>query len=229
MRTMIYNALPVVFIPATLCDGALYQDAIESLGSSIEPHILLSPKPTLDESVADILSRAPEKFALVGTSYGGNVAMRVALTAPERVLKLVLSGCDPNAPVPGGPDFAAGLKAAPDMVIDLLAGLVVKPEHTDAKAVFYQMAKRVGAEAGANQARAMASRQEVMSRLGTLSMPALVIQGEDDPLAPMAQSQALADALPNSAFRIIMGCGHLPPLEKPDEYTVLLQNFLGDH
>jgi len=223
------NPLPVVFIPALLCDDALYQDVIERLGDAIEPHVLLSPKSTLDESAADVLARAPEKFALVGTSYGGNVAMQVALSAPERVVKLVLSGCDPNAAEPGGPDLAAGLTAAPDTVIDMLAGLVVKPEHADAKAVFYEMAKRVGADSGADQARAVASRTSVLSHQGTLFMPTLVLAGEDDALAPLAQSQVLAEALPNAKFRIILDCGHLPSLEAPDEYTAFVSEFLqGD-
>ncbi len=220
------NPLPVVFIPALLCDDALYQDAIARLGDAIDPHILLSPKPTLDESAADILLRAPEKFALVGTSYGGNLALRVALSAPERVLRLVLSGCDPNAPEPGGPDLAAGMKATPDAVIDMLAGLVVKPKHTDAKAVFCEMAARVGSDAGATQFRATASRREVTSRLGTLSMPALVVWGEEDALAPAAGGKALADALPNAEFHAISDCGHLPSLEKPAEYAALLRQFL---
>ena len=220
------NPLPVVFIPALLCDDALYQDVIARLGDAIDPHVLLSPKPTLDESVTDILARAPEKFALVGTSYGGNVALRGALTAPGRVLKLGLSGCDPNAPEPGGPDLAADLKASPESVIDMLAGLVVKPEYTGARAVFYEMAHRVGVDAGANQARAVAVRKEVLSRLGALSMPALVVWGEEDPLAPLSGGQALAEALPNAKFRIILDCGHLPSLEKPDEYAALVGEFL---
>ena len=219
------NPLSVVFIPALLCDDALYQDVIARLGNAIDPHVLLSPKPTLDASVADILARAPEKFALVGTSYGGNVALRVALTAPERIIKLVLSGCDPNAPTAGGPDLAGGLEAAPDTVIAMLAGLVVKPEHTEAKAIFYEMAHRVGADAGANQARALAVREEVVSHLGALSMPALVVWGEEDSLAPVSGGQALADALPNAQFDTIPDCGHLPSLEKPDEYAALLYEF----
>lgn len=54
------------------------------------------------------------------------LGLRSALAAMERVLRLVLPGCDPNTP---------------NMVVDVLAGLVAKETYADAKAVFYEMAK----------------------------------------------------------------------------------------
>lgn len=83
------NTMPVVFIPALLCDEQLYRDVVAALGDGIEPLVLQSPKPRLEDSVADILSRAPSRFALVGTSYGGNLAMEVALAAPDAVFDLL--------------------------------------------------------------------------------------------------------------------------------------------
>lgn len=97
------------------------------LDDAIEPQVLMSPRPRLADSVDDLLARAPARFALVGTSYGGNLAMEVALAAPERVTALWLMGCNPAAPQAGGPDLAAGLEATPDAVFDMLAGLVVHP------------------------------------------------------------------------------------------------------
>ena len=97
---------------------------ITALGAAIEPQVLLSSQPRLEDSVADILARAPARFALVGTSYGGNVAMEVALAAPERVTALWLMGCSPAAPQVGGPDLAGGMAATPDTVFDMLARLV---------------------------------------------------------------------------------------------------------
>ena len=63
-------AIPVVFIPALLCDEELYRDVIDDLGEAIDAQVLMSPMPRLEDSVADVLARAPERFALVGTSYG---------------------------------------------------------------------------------------------------------------------------------------------------------------
>jgi pimeloyl-ACP methyl ester carboxylesterase len=219
-------ATPVVFIPALLCDEQLYRDVIAELGDAIEPQVLLSPKPTLEESVADILARAPERFALVGTSYGGNLAIEVALAAPQRVTALWLMGCNPAAPQAGGPDLASGLEATPDAVFDLLAGLVVHKDATVQAAVFKAMAQRVGASAGAAQARAVASRQEAASRLGGLTMPALVLWGEQDALAPLQAGQALAAALPHAQFEVLPGCGHLPTLEKPAESAAMFARLL---
>ena len=218
--------IPVVFIPALLCDDAMFRDVIADLGDAIEPHVLLSPMPRFEDSVADILARAPARFVLAGSSYGGNLALEVALAAADRVTALWLMGCNPAGPQPGGPDLAAGLQANPEAVIEMLAGLVVPKEATAAAATFRAMARRLGGAAGAAQARATGGRKEAMSRLRQLTMPALVLWGEADPLAPVAVGRALADALPNAQFHVVKDCGHLPTLERPAECARQFADFL---
>lgn len=219
---------PAVFIPALLCDEALYRGVIDDLGDAIDAQVLISPKPRLEDSVADILARAPARFALVGTSYGGSLALEVALAAPERVTALWLMGCDPGAPKAGGPDLAGGLEATPDAVIGMLAGLVVHQDHTAEAATFKAMAGRLGGSAGAAQARALGVRREATSRLGVLTMPALVLWGEDDALVSMAVGRQLAADLPNARFDALVGCGHLPTLEKPAESAARFRELLAD-
>ena len=216
----------VLFIPALLCDEELYRDVIDDLGERIDGRVLMSPLPRLEDSVADILERAPDHFALVGTSYGSNLALEVALAAPERVTALCLMGCDAGAPLADGPDLAGGLRKQPDATIDMLAGLVVHPDAVDAQATFKAMATRVGAETGALQATALAARREATSRLDALTMPILLLWGADDALVPLATGQALADRMPDATFEILPDCGHLPTLEKPADAARLLRQWL---
>ena len=79
-------AIHVVFIPALLCDERLYRDVIAAVGEQILPTVLMSPKSTLADSCADILARAPAQFVLVGTSYGGNLAVEIALADRKSVV-----------------------------------------------------------------------------------------------------------------------------------------------
>jgi pimeloyl-ACP methyl ester carboxylesterase len=153
MNTSSSSPVPVVLIPALLCDDGLYRDVVDRLGDRIAPQVLMSPKPSLEDSAADILARAPERFVLVGTSYGGSLAMEVALAAPQRVKALWLMGCDPGAPSAGNAGLADGLEATPEAVFGMLAGLVVRKEATAEAEVFKAMAARVGGTA----ARAWAS------------------------------------------------------------------------
>ncbi|MES2756504.1 MAG: alpha/beta fold hydrolase [Pseudomonadota bacterium] len=220
--------LPTVFLPALLCDAMLYQDVIATLGDVIEPQVLMSPQASLSDSVADILARAPRTFALVGTSYGANLALAIALAAPERVSSLWLMGCDASAPAAGGPDLAAGLEATPDALVEFLAGIVVRPADRAASAAFKAMAHRVGASAGAAQARALASRDDIWSRLGELRMPALILSGDEDPIAPPVCGQQLAQAMPHARFELLSQCGHLPALEQPARAAAFFRAFLGE-
>lgn len=218
--------IPVVFIPALLCDGRLYSEIIADLGGQMEAHVMMSPKPDLADSVADILARAPDKFVLAGTSYGGNLALEIALAAPERVKALWLMGCNPAGPQTGGPDLAGGLQANPDAVFALLAGLVVHQLAVEPAGSFMTMAQTVGGAAGAAQARASSRRADRTARLGELKMPTLVLWGEEDALVPATVGRKLADALPHATFHQLADCGHLPTLEKPKQSAALFAAFL---
>ena len=106
------------------------------------------------------------------------------------------------SPQTGGPDLAGSLEASPDAVIGMLAGLVVHKDAVAQAATFKAMAGRVGGAAGAAGAadaahvRALGVRREATSRLGALTMPALVLWGEDDALVLVAVGRQLAADLP---------------------------------
>ncbi len=219
---------PMVLIPALLCDEALYGEVLSGLEDRVAAQVMMSPHPTLAESVADILARAPERFVLGGTSYGARLAIEVALAAPGRIRGLWLMGANPGAPDrEQGLGIAGMIEDSTDDAIAMLAGLVVAPQHTEAKATFEAMARRVGGRDGGAQMRALADGEDVWERLGSLHVPSLVVWGKDDALVPVATGRRLADALPHAHWFALDDCGHLPTIEKPFEVTDIVAEWLG--
>ena len=117
---------PLVLIPALLCDEALYGEVLSGIDDTVSPQVMMSPRPALADSVADILARAPERFVLGGTSYGARLAIEIALAAPERVRGLWLMGANPGAPDREQSLGLAGMiEDRTEDAIAMLAGLVV--------------------------------------------------------------------------------------------------------
>ncbi len=227
MTSTLPTPAPLVLIPALLCDDALFAGVLADLGNRVAPEVIVASRPTLADSVADILARAPERFVLAGASYGGIVALEVALAAPERVAALWVTGSDPGAPDrDANLGFAGMLEGATADAIGYLSTRVVRPEATTASATFTAMAGRVGGATGAAQMRALAGRTAAWDRLGALTMPTLVLWGAEDALAPVAVGQRLADALPHAQFHVLNGCGHLPMLEAPSEVAAVVGAWL---
>lgn len=56
--------------------------------------------------------------------------------------------------------------------------------------------------------------------------PTLILQGEADPILPLASSQWLAQNLPNAQLKIIGGAGHVPIMTRPTEVAHAIQDFL---
>lgn len=222
------DTIPLVLIPALLCDEALYSPVLSGLDAKVTPQVMMSPHPVLADSVADILARAPERFVLGGTSYGARLAIEVALAAPERVRALWLMGANPGAPDREQSLGLAGMiEDRTEDAIAMLAGLVVAQQHTEARAAFQAMARRVGGKDGGAQMRALAAGADVWDRLGTIHIPTLVVWGKDDALVPVATGRRLADALPHAHYFALDACGHLPTIEKPDEVTDIVNEWLG--
>lgn len=65
---------------------------------------------------------------------------------------------------------------------------------------------------------------DLRPRLGSLSVPAIVLHGDADPI-PIASAEALADRLGTTLHRL-RDCGHVPYVEAPEEFTRLLDGFL---
>lgn len=223
----VQSPIPLVLIPALLCDEAMYRVVIDGLGSLVAAQTHVAVRPTMAESVAEILERAPARFVLGGSSYGGTVAIEAALAAPERIVGLWLTGCDPGAPNRDATlGLAAMLENSTEAAVDHLASVVVRPQATAAAATFRAMAGRIGGPAAAAQARALAGRDSAWERLEELSMPTLVLWGEDDAAIPVAVGRRMAAALPSARFHAIRECGHLPTLERADDVAVIVSEWM---
>jgi 3-oxoadipate enol-lactonase len=74
---------------------------------------------------------------------------------------------------------------------------------------------------------AMMGRKDMSGLLGTINIPTLIIAGAEDTLIPLPAMQQMHGAIAGAKFQTIDGAGHLPNLEQPTTFDVMLQNFLS--
>lgn len=178
-----------------------------------------------------------EQCFLVGHSMGGMVSQLMTLAHPEVVRALVL--VDTAAEVP------PGLRAKERYDERLKAIRIV--EEYGMEALFDAQLKTADPRILANPqfiatwreqflltspnayiggAKAMASRDSVLNRLGEINVPALVVCGaNDEPF--LEASHMMHKALPGSEIEIIPGAGHNPMIETPPEFNRILTGFLA--
>jgi pimeloyl-ACP methyl ester carboxylesterase len=77
-----------------------------------------------------------------------------------------------------------------------------------------------------NMLAAVTGRSDLLPKLASVRVPALVVVGKEDASLPPPRSKRLAEALPNSTLVEIAGAGHLSALERPAEVTAAMLDFL---
>lgn len=182
-------------------------------------------QPTMADYAADVAALLDhvgwERPAVVGISFGGMVAQEFAVTHPERVERLALLCTSPGGA--GGSSYPlheiASLEPAEQaqLQLRLLDGRFDQAwlaEHPADRAVVEMMAARSAGTPSPDRLRGHAMQLEarrhhdVWDRLERISSPTLVMCGEFDALAPVANSEAIVSRVAGATLRRYQG-GHL--------------------
>ncbi len=228
--------LPIVLVPGLNCSARLYAEQIPALWwfgpVTVADH-------TRDDSMtaiaARILAAAPPRFALVGLSMGGYIAMEMTRQAPQRVAKLALLDTGPR---PETPEQTARRRPRIELakaghmteVADVQFPLLVHPSRHGDQALrnlTRYMAEETGSAAFLRQQRATISRPDSRPGLSAIAFPTLVLVGDSDQVAPPALSEEMAATIPGARLVVIPDCGHLSTLERPQAVTQALVEWMA--
>ncbi|MEA2683039.1 MAG: hypothetical protein QOK05_1367 [Chloroflexota bacterium] len=228
-------------------DSRMWASQVEALSASME---VLAPDldghganaSTIARSSVDAIARSlaarldaagVDAVHLGGFSMGGYVALAFLRIFPQRVLSLSLVDTRANADNDAGKQGrdamiarvhaeGAGVAAEamlPKMFTDAADGAV---RETARQWMLAQPAASLAADLAA-----MRDRPDSTSMLAGIAVPTLVIVGDQDPITPPADSQAMSDAIPGSRLVTITGAAHLSTVEQPEQVNQALGEFLS--
>jgi pimeloyl-ACP methyl ester carboxylesterase len=183
-----------------------------------------------------ILAAAPPRFALVGHSMGGYIALEIMRQAPARVARLALLDTAARADTPEQTERRRGLIALAEggrfgEIADLLFPVLVHPSRRNDRELLErsrEMAEDTGAEAFVRQQKAIISRPDSRPSLGAIRCPTLVLVGDSDQLTPPERAEEIAAGIQGSRLVIVAECGHMSALEQPAAVTRALTQWLAD-
>jgi proline iminopeptidase len=200
---------------------------------------------------ADALRQALgfERWAVLGHSFGGNVALEYALRYPQRLshLLLVNSGADQRWAQENAPRELARRGFSPEIVDVarrhfngefepkemarnlLRLGRAYNP-HTGLRQLphmlFWGLQSKLQPEALIYSATHFLKGWTVMDRLGEINAPTLVMAGRDDFVFPPEHQEQLAAGIPNARLVLIDRAGHNPHDEQPRAVIEAIRSFI---
>jgi 2-hydroxy-6-oxonona-2,4-dienedioate hydrolase len=173
-----------------------------------------------------------KRLSIIGSSFGGFLASEFTIKNPNRVDKLILA-----AP--------AGAMRISTRILDQYIMAALYPTYENAKRAFRDMAHEQSnvtedtirdfmnrmrlpnaKYAFMSTLLAMRDSQGLTGRLSKISVPTLLIWGENDRMIPLAYSKEYTE-IPKSQLIIINSCGHTPFVEKPIEFNNIVLKFLN--
>jgi pimeloyl-ACP methyl ester carboxylesterase len=177
-----------------------------------------------------------EKTAIVGNSLGGRIALQMATDRPDRITKMVLMG------TPGvGMTLTDGLAALrayepshdamrdllrnyfavdPAMITDELVAIRYEASIADGAYEAYRTMffdpRHTGSELGITE-----------DEVRAIATPTLLVHGREDKVVSVRVSVTMLGLLPNADLHVFSACGHWTQIERADEFSALVANYLA--
>ena len=207
---------PASVIPVNRAFETLHYDQ-RGLGRTSKPEGEYTMADYADDAAALIHSMGWSSCHVLGTSFGGMVALHLAIRHPGVVDRLALCCTSPGGEAPSYPLHELA-SMEPDAAFDTRMRLLDRRWDPDADEPIPGLGKmydRIAArpsldrEQLAGLGRQMAARRghDVVGDLGSISAPTLVCAGRYDDVAPVENSELLVERIPDSQLRVFDG-GH---------------------
>ena len=187
--------------------------------------------------VVDLLDELAVPRAVIGgLSMGGYVALALLQGAPQIIEGLVLADTRATADSPEGRANRRNMLALVDRegpsgvareMMPKLLGKTTRELNPSAEAQVRLLIKQQAPVAIRSAIHRMMHRPDSTALLPQVTVPTLVIVGEEDELTPPEDSRRIAEAVPGATLVTIPGAGHLSNLEQPDAFNAALNGFLA--
>jgi pimeloyl-ACP methyl ester carboxylesterase len=177
-----------------------------------------------------------EKTRVIGNSLGGRIALQMATDQPDRITRMVLMG------TPGvGMTPTEGLAAlrAYEPSHDAMRALLRNYFAVDPAMITDDLVKiryEAGIDDGAYEAyRAMffdprhagSDLAITENEVRAIATPTLLIHGREDKVVPLQVSLTMVGLLPNADLHVFSACGHWTQIERADEFSAVVSDYLS--
>lgn len=190
----------------------------------------------LDQLMAFLDAKGVERVHVVGNSFGGSMALALAIAAPDRVDRLVLMG-SVGAPF----DLTEGLDAVWGYTptIENMRAIMRYFAHDpaligeDLVRLRYEASLRPGVQQSyaamfpAPRQRWVDAMAHEEAQVRAIRHPTLLIHGRDDRVIPLQASLTLNRWIDDSQLHVFGRCGHWTQIEQSGPFVRLVQQFLG--
>jgi len=228
------DSLNYIFLHGWRSDGTIWLDLLKGLevsqfhcldlpgfGKSTSPRKAMSLSDYANVVDAFINKLDLKNIVLVGHSFGGRVAIKLASTKPPYLNKLVLV----DSAGFSSPSFKKSLSKT-----------VAKGAKPFFKPEFMQpLREKIYATMGAEDYVATPElkdtfvkiiSEDLSTDMGSINTPTVLIWGEDDKETPVKTAHKMTSLINDSRLEIIAGAGHFSFLDKPQEFTKLFNSFV---
>ncbi|MFC7047882.1 alpha/beta fold hydrolase [Emcibacter nanhaiensis] len=225
----------LILIPGLLSDDIVWEHAAEKLGSLVPVRIAdVSGGISMTKMAQEILDKNPGPLYVAGHSMGARVAVEMARLAPDRIRKLALidTGVHPRK---------EGEEAKRQVLVDLaynegmealaarwLPPMVHEDRHSDKDLMgaLTAMVLRADPEQHERQIKALLDRPDATITLPHIKCPVLLAVGRQDQWSPLSQHEEMLTYLDNAKLVVIEDAGHFAPIERPEQVTKALEEWI---
>jgi pimeloyl-ACP methyl ester carboxylesterase len=193
---------------------------------------------SMADATAGLLAELGLPPAVVGgQSMGGYVTFALLRRHRSRLRAVVLADTRAGADTPEVRERRTRQQAQAaeegtgplvEAMLQSLPGDQTRRERGEVMALLRQLMGEVSPDCVIAALEAMKGRADATEELAGIDLPALVVVGDEDSVAPPDVAEDMARRLPRARLAVLPGAGHLSSLEVPDAFTAELRALLED-